>query len=682
MNWKLILSLVFLSTFAVAVSNKVVDVDVLKSPDHTKVWTLPSATDTIAGIADTQVFTNKSISGSTNTLTNIPLSTAMTGLLPMANGGCNKLMTAVNGGLFWSDADSCEILAAGSSGQILRSGGAATPAWSTATYPATAGTSGKVLISDGTNIVASTPTFPNASATSGKFIRSDGTNWIASTPTLPTSAGTAGKVLTSDGTNYIESTPTFPNASATSGKFIRSDGTNWIASTPTVPTAAGGAGTFLRSDGTNYLTSGLTIPDSATSGGIPYFSSTSAISSSGLLTASQLVLGGGAGATPTTLAAGSQYQSLTMGASNPGYSAVNLAQSAAVTGALAIGNGGSGQTTKAAAFDALSPMTTGGDIIYGGASGTGTRLANGSAGQVLTSSGTTVAPTWTTVLTNPMDTAGQMIYGGASGVPTKVAVGTAGMPIVSAGATVAFAFPVVTAVKTSNYNVAATDDLVLVDGTSAFQATLPTAVGYSGKIFRIKRVDQALANAVTIGTTSSQTIDGSTTRKLMTQYEQYTVQSDGSNWQVISHTYPQGWTSFTPTGSWSTNCTFTGKWRRVGDSMQVLSHIAIATGAPTAANLTINLPTGVTINTGSLTDTTANGVLPHSTGSSVSGSGTYGLPLIITYSSTTAVLVRTPQQRSTDDIQLDTVTNLLPATYGNTDMIEINYQVPITNWEP
>lgn len=50
--------------------------------------------------------------------------------------------------------------------------------------------------------------------------------------------------------------------------------------------------------------------------------------------------------------------------------------------ALPIGNGGTGQTTKAPAFDALQPMTTAGDIIYGGASGTGTRLATGTAKQI------------------------------------------------------------------------------------------------------------------------------------------------------------------------------------------------------------------------------------------------------------------------------------------------------------
>lgn len=42
-----------------------------------------------------------------------------------------------------------------------------------------------------------------------------------------------------------------------------------------------------------------------------------------------------------------------------------------------------------------NPMTTGGDVIYGGASGVPTRLANGTAGQFLASGGGTAAPVWT-----------------------------------------------------------------------------------------------------------------------------------------------------------------------------------------------------------------------------------------------------------------------------------------------
>ena len=104
---------------------------------------------------------------------------------------------------------------------------------------------------------------------------------------------------------------------------------------------------------------------------------------------------------------------------------------------IALNKGGTGQTTKAAAFDALSPMTTGGDLIYGGASGTGTRLANGSAGQVLTSAGTTLAPTWSALnlgtaasITGTLPvgnggtgaaafTTGSVVFAGGSGVYTQ-----------------------------------------------------------------------------------------------------------------------------------------------------------------------------------------------------------------------------------------------------------------------
>ncbi len=72
------------------------------------------------------------------------------------------------------------------------------------------------------------------------------------------------------------------------------------------------------------------------------------------------------------------------------------------TGQLSIARGGTGASTKAAAFDALSPMTTLGDIVYGGASGTGTRLAGNTTTtkQYLSQTGTgtvSAAPSWATI---------------------------------------------------------------------------------------------------------------------------------------------------------------------------------------------------------------------------------------------------------------------------------------------
>ena len=59
-----------------------------------------------------------------------------------------------------------------------------------------------------------------------------------------------------------------------------------------------------------------------------------------------------------------------------------------------ITHGGTGATDRAAAFDALSPMTDEGDILFGGAGGTGSRLEKGSAGQVLIMNDYESAPEW------------------------------------------------------------------------------------------------------------------------------------------------------------------------------------------------------------------------------------------------------------------------------------------------
>lgn len=54
----------------------------------------------------------------------------------------------------------------------------------------------------------------------------------------------------------------------------------------------------------------------------------------------------------------------------------------------------SGGTVSSVGAGFANPMTTAGDIIYGGASGVATRLAGGTSTYVLTSNGATSAPSW------------------------------------------------------------------------------------------------------------------------------------------------------------------------------------------------------------------------------------------------------------------------------------------------
>jgi hypothetical protein len=63
------------------------------------------------------------------------LTADVSGILPMANGGTNKNMTASAGAVVYSDSDSQELSAVGTIGQALISGGTSSPSW----YAPTAG---------------------------------------------------------------------------------------------------------------------------------------------------------------------------------------------------------------------------------------------------------------------------------------------------------------------------------------------------------------------------------------------------------------------------------------------------------------------------------------------------------------------------------------------------------------
>ena len=82
--------------------------------------------------------------------------------------------------------------------------------------------------------------------------------------------------------------------------------------------------------------------------------------------------------------------------------------------------------------------------------------------------------------------------------------------------------------KTATYT-ATTDDYTVDCTTGTFTVTLPTAVGATGRVYIVKNSG---AGTITVATTSSQTIDGTSTVTLATKAVTR-VQSNGSNWIVI-----------------------------------------------------------------------------------------------------------------------------------------------------
>jgi hypothetical protein len=79
----------------------------------------------------------------------------------------------------------------------------------------------------------------------------------------------------------------------------------------------------------------------------------------------------------------------------------------------------------------------------------------------------------------------------------------------------------------------------IVAGTSGSGAnitvTLPTAVGIPGKVITVKKVDVGTKKVI-LACAGAETIDGSATVELATQYDVITVVSDGAGWMTTTKT--------------------------------------------------------------------------------------------------------------------------------------------------
>jgi hypothetical protein len=98
-----------------------------------------------------------------------------------------------------------------------------------------------------------------------------------------------------------------------------------------------------------------------------------------------------------------------------------------------------------------------------------------------------------------------------------------------------FATPIST--FTANTTAGIADNFLVFTGTSAATLTLPTAVGVAGREYWIKNASSN-SSALTIATTSSQTVDGAASWSLTQQNKVIRLVSNGANWYATSESLP------------------------------------------------------------------------------------------------------------------------------------------------
>jgi hypothetical protein len=371
-------------------------------------------------------------------------SDAVSQTLGIGNGGTGATTHNANQLLLGNGSSALKSVTNGTAGQVLVSAAAGAPTFGSVDLSSSNAVSGVLPVSMG-GIGAST-------LNNNQILLGNGTNAITSIPN-----GSSGQLFISNGTNApgFGSLNLAGGSSIVSGILPASNGGTGLSTLNANQLLIGSSTStvgFLSSGNSNQVLLSQGIGFAPVFGALPLGSSSSvtgvlSMANGGTgqssFTNNQLLYVNGSG-TMASFPNGTSGQVLvSQGTGNaPAFGAVALNNAAAVTSTLAVTNGGTGQSSSLAAFNALSPLTTLGDLLY--FDGTNNARLPGSTSNVpmvLTQTGdgsNAAAPAWSSTPTingSNITNLNPSYFGPANGNIALTAGGTNSNVVLSASGT-------------------------------------------------------------------------------------------------------------------------------------------------------------------------------------------------------------------------------------------------------
>ena len=304
--------------------------------------------------------------------------------------------------------------------------------------------------------------------------------------------GLAGQVLVSGGTGA----PTWGSA-----LLVANQAANVVYAGPTAGPAAPTA--FRALVNADLPASGVSANTYGSSSLIPVIT----VNAQGVVTSASTTAFGGGTVSSVDVSGG------TTGLTTSG-GPITTSGTITLAGTLAVASGGTGQTTASAAFNALSPITTTGDLILGTGVNTASRLAIGSNGYLLTSNGTTAS--WAAAPAGGVTSVAQTFTGGIVSVSGSPITTSGTLALTVAGTSGGVPYFSSTSAWASSAELAASA-LVIGGGAGAAPSTTTTGTGVLTALgVNVGTAGAVIVNGGALGTPSSGTLTSATGLPLTT----------------------------------------------------------------------------------------------------------------------------------------------------------------------